>query len=94
MDLVLSPVKRLELLDYARLSAALCVLCFRYLQRIRNGKVTSTERIPGTSEWAMYGYLGVPFLCMISGYVIFFSAQERIAAEFAVSRAVRLFPAY
>ncbi|MFE9441137.1 acyltransferase family protein [Streptomyces sp. NPDC006602] len=88
-------MKRLELLDYARLSAALCVLCFHYLYNgIENGKVTSIDHIPGISEWAMYGYLGVPFFFMISGYVIFFSAQGRSAAEFAVSRAIRLFPAF
>ncbi|MGI5197911.1 acyltransferase family protein [Streptomyces sp. CA-288835] len=88
-------MKRLELLDYARLLAALCVLCFHYLYNgIENGKVTSIDHIPGISEWAMYGYLGVPFFFMISGYVIFFSVQGRTAAEFAVSRAVRLFPAF
>ena len=31
---------------------------------------------------------------MISGYVIFFSAQSGTAAKFAVSRAIRLYPAY
>lgn len=31
---------------------------------------------------------------MISGYVIFYSAKNRTASEFIVSRAVRLYPSY
>jgi len=31
---------------------------------------------------------------MISGYVIFYSAKNRTASEFIISRAVRLYPSY
>lgn len=46
------------------------------------------------SPVTQYGYLGVPLFFIISGYVIALSASNRSAAEFAVSRFVRLYPAY
>jgi peptidoglycan/LPS O-acetylase OafA/YrhL len=41
-----------------------------------------------------YGYLGVELFFMISGFVIFHSAKNRSPAQFAVSRATRLYPSY
>jgi peptidoglycan/LPS O-acetylase OafA/YrhL len=88
-------MKRLQLLDYGRLAAALCVLAFHYFfNGIQNGKISSITRIPEIVAFAQYGYLGVEFFFMISGYVIFFSAQNRSASQFAVSRLVRLYPAF
>jgi len=46
------------------------------------------------SPFTQYGYLGVPLFFIISGYVIALSASNRSATEFAVSRFVRLYPAY
>ena len=61
---------------------------------ISNGKVTSIGALREIDFITRYGYLGVEFFFMISGYVIFFSAKNRTALKFAVNRAVRLFPAY
>ena len=88
-------MKRLELLDYGRFLAALCVLAYHYLfNGIHNGKIDSISHIPGVADVAKYGYLGVEFFFMISGYVIFYSAQNKSAGNFLTSRAVRLFPAF
>jgi peptidoglycan/LPS O-acetylase OafA/YrhL len=88
-------MRRIELLDYGRLLAAGCVLFFHYFfNGIRNGKIGSIEHIAGVADVARYGYLGVEFFFMISGYVIFFSASSKTAAQFLVSRATRLYPAF
>lgn len=88
-------MKRLELLDYGRFIAALCVLAYHYLfNGILNGKVASISHIPVVADMAKYGYLGVEFFFMISGYVIFFSANHKSAGDFLTSRALRLFPAF
>lgn len=88
-------MKRLELLDYGRFFAAISVVLYHYsFNGINNGKITSISHIPFVIEWTKYGFLGVEFFFMISGYVIFYSAQKRTAAEFAVGRATRLYPAY
>lgn len=88
-------MKRLELLDYGRFVAAVCVMGYHYLfNGVQNGKITTLTHVDGLVDAAKYGYLGVEFFFVISGYVIFFSAQGRSAAKFAVSRAVRLYPAF
>lgn len=88
-------MKRLELLDYARLIAAVAVMAFHYLfNGINGGKVGSIAINEQVAAVAKYGYLGVELFFIISGYVIFFSAKSRSAGEFFVSRASRLVPAY
>lgn len=88
-------MKRLELLDYGRFFAAIIVLLFHYtFNGIANGKISSIEHIPGLIEVTKYGFLGVELFFMISGYVIFFSAKNRSASQFAVARALRLYPLY
>ncbi|MBB1075267.1 acyltransferase [Rhodoferax sp. 4810] len=88
-------MKRLELLDYGRFSATLAVMFFHYFfNGIQNGKISSFEHIPWVIDFAKYGYLGVEFFFMISGYVIFFSSKEKTAGEFGAARVLRLFPAF
>ena len=88
-------MKRIELLDYGRFLAIIGVVAFHYLfNGIANGKISSITYIPSVSDIAKYGYLGVEFFFMISGYVIFFSAQNKTASEFAVARVLRLYPAF
>lgn len=88
-------MNRLQLLDYGRLAAALCVVAYHYFfNGIQNGKIAAITSVPEIVALARYGYLGVQFFFMISGYVIFFSAQNRSASQFAVSRLVRLYPAF
>lgn len=88
-------MRRLALLDYGRFVAAAGVVFFHYFfNGIANGKVASLAQMPAAAGVAKYGYLGVEFFFLISGYVIFFSARAKGAAEFLVSRAVRLYPAF
>jgi len=88
-------MKRMQLLDYGRFFAAISVVAYHYLfNGIHNGKVSSISHIPEIIDLVKYGYLGVEFFFMISGYVILFSAKNRSASRFAVSRAVRLYPAF
>jgi peptidoglycan/LPS O-acetylase OafA/YrhL len=82
-------------LDYGRFFAAMMVVVFHYtFNSIVNGKIESITLIPSVISMTKYGYLGVEFFFMISGYVIFFSARNKTAAEFAESRFLRLYPAY
>lgn len=88
-------MNRLQLLDYGRFLAACSVLaCHYFFNGIANHKVASIHHVPGLAETARYGYLGVDFFFLISGYVILLSARGKSASQFAVSRAVRLLPAY
>jgi len=88
-------VNRVEPLDYGRFLAAITVLAYHYLVNgIYNGKIDSLAPEPALVGFAKYGYLGVEFFFMISGYVIFFSARGKRASEFVVSRALRLYPAF
>jgi peptidoglycan/LPS O-acetylase OafA/YrhL len=88
-------MRRLELLDYGRFFAAIIVVCFHYtFNGIANGKIDSIVHINPLIVFTKYGYLGVGLFFMISGFVIFHSAKNRTPAQFAVSRAVRLYPSY
>ena len=86
---------RIDLLDYARFAAALAVVGFHYFFLLVESHSVATpsvlEKIAGFSK---YGYLGVELFFIISGYVIFFSAGNRTPAQFAISRAIRLYPAF
>lgn len=88
-------MRRLELLDYGRFFAAIIVVLFHYtFNGIANGKIDSIVHISPLIDFTKYGYLGVELFFMISGFVIFHSAKNRTPAQFAVSRAVRLYPSY
>ena len=71
-----------------RFLAALAVVFYHYFGRPDApdyGIVTSASR---------FGYLGVPFFFMISGFVITLSAEGKSPGAFIKSRFLRLFPAY
>lgn len=86
--------KRLEIVDYFRFAAALMVVAYHYLfAGIANGKVDSISQSAAVSI-AKYGYLGVDFFFLISGFVIAVSATGKTARQFAVGRALRLYPAF
>lgn len=88
-------MRRIELLDYGRFFAAVMVILYHYtFNGIANGKISSITHSPWIVELSKYGYLGVELFFMISGYVIFYSATNRSASQFAVARAVRLYPSY
>ncbi|RKE19490.1 peptidoglycan/LPS O-acetylase OafA/YrhL [Streptomyces sp. TLI_171] len=50
--------------------------------------------MPALHKFSVYGWIGVPFFFIISGFVICMSAWGRSPGEFMVSRVTRLFPAY
>lgn len=88
-------MQRISLLDYGRFFAALIVVFFHYFYNgISNGKITSISHIESVAAIAKYGHVGVLFFFMISGYVIFYSAQNKKASDFFYSRIKRLYPAY
>lgn len=88
-------MKRLQLLDYGRFFAAIYVVLFHYtFHGINSGKITTISYSESLASITKYGYLGVELFFMISGYVIFFSARNRTASQFAVARATRLYPAF
>jgi len=79
---------RLVALDLIRFFAAMAVVLYHYTAR------EGFKEFEGIAEVTKFGYLGVPLFFIISGYVIALSAKNRTAMEFAISRFVRLYPAF
>jgi peptidoglycan/LPS O-acetylase OafA/YrhL len=79
---------RVGILDPLRFVAAAFVMFYHYLPFIQT-KIGSSA-----FDFFKYGYLGVNFFFMLSGFVIMASAQNRSAIKFAVLRALRLYPAF
>ncbi len=90
------PERRLRELDVLRFVAAAAVMLHHFTG------VPAPEWPGGSARhvfpelgWATrYGFLGVELFFLISGFVILMSAWGRRPGDFAVSRFVRLFPAY
>lgn len=78
--------QRVFALDIARFLAALLVVLYHYLGRIDSDAFTNTY------VFAKFGWMGVPFFFILSGYVIAQSAVGKTGVRFAVDRFVRLFP--
>jgi peptidoglycan/LPS O-acetylase OafA/YrhL len=80
--------QRFYILDPLRLVAAFAVVFYHYLPLVKDtnlGVVLSPFK---------YGYLGVNFFFILSGFVIMASCQNRGAFQFAVARALRIYPAF
>ncbi|MBE8716035.1 acyltransferase family protein [Cellvibrio polysaccharolyticus] len=79
---------RFNILDPLRFFAAMSVLVYHYSIFLKHSG----------AEWLLhtlsFGYLGVNFFFLLSGFVIIASAQNRNAIDFAVSRVIRLYPAF
>ncbi|OUC91886.1 acyltransferase family protein [Streptosporangium minutum] len=86
---------RLAELDLLRFVAAMAVLAFHYFIAFASvwGDRPS-ELFPAISTLSGLGILGVELFFMISGFVILMSVWGRGLGAFALSRLVRLFPAY
>lgn len=80
-------------LDLLRLFAALAVVLFHF-GYAGAGRGTMQTSFPVLAGPAQYGFLGVELFFLISGFVISASAQGRTWREFALSRFLRLYPAY
>jgi peptidoglycan/LPS O-acetylase OafA/YrhL len=86
--------KRFYELDLLRFVAAASVVFFHYTVR-----ADVAEHLPRLPEYAFapvtkYGFLGVNLFFIISGFVILMSAASGSIRLFAVSRVVRLYPAF
>src|ERR1700733_8298890 len=91
------PVHRLKVLDAFRALAILAVLLHHYL--VRWAPPYYETNLYGYqhvySHWFNFGYLGVRFFFMISGFVIFMTLEHcKHAFEFWFRRVARLYPAY
>lgn len=80
--------QRFYILDPLRLAAAFAVVFYHYLSFLQN-TVLGIFLAP-----FKYGYLGVIFFFMLSGFVIMASCQNRSAFHFAFARALRIYPAF
>lgn len=79
---------RVAILDLLRFVAALLVLCYHYHYYLL--------KVAGDNTFSAFkfGYLGVNFFFMLSGFVIMASAHNRSAIKFGLLRALRLYPAF
>lgn len=91
--------RRLPALDGLRYIAALSVAVFHLVACAENGQASLWGR-PGSDVFgagyviASYGWVGVPLFFMISGFVICMSSWGRSPEAYAVSRIIRLYPAF
>lgn len=89
-------------LDLFRFSAAIMVLLYHFTASgigntahdDRYNLIATNTLIPWVTEASRFGFLGVNLFFMISGFIIFVSAASRSAVDFAVNRAIRLYPTY
>ncbi|MET8088639.1 acyltransferase [Micromonospora sp. NPDC005220] len=89
---------RLYILDLLRFCAALAVLGFHVFVDNDNRGAWGRDVAEIFGEPVVtvfrYGWMGVEFFFVISGFVICMSCWGRSVADFAVSRVTRLMPAY
>lgn len=84
---------RVQEIDLLRILSALSVVLFHYtFAGAAGGGITSLE-YPELGSVFKYGYLGVEFFFMISGFVILMTAESATLKSFAISRFTRIFPA-
>lgn len=81
-------------IDLLRGAACASVVLFHFLYRGQQDDWITDRVGPLLSEIARYGYLGVDLFFIISGYVVFSSAQGVSVRGFVASRVARLYPAY
>ncbi len=78
---------RYGILDPLRFFAAIAVILYHYSIYFFGGESF-------LYQVSKFGYLGVDFFFLLSGFVIMASAQNRTAIEFAAARALRIYPAF
>lgn len=85
---------RLYEIDLLRFLAALSVVLFHYSFRGGARDGFTSLQYPALWPAAQYGYLGVNLFFIISGFVVLMSAMGSTPKRFAISRLVRLYPAF
>ena len=89
-------------LDFLRFFAAVMVMIYHFTASgigntnypERYNLVATQDLVPALSDVSVFGFLGVNLFFLISGFVIFSSALNRAAVEFATLRFIRLYPVY
>ncbi|MDL4772833.1 MULTISPECIES: acyltransferase family protein [Thermomonosporaceae] len=89
-----APGPRLRELDLLRFVAAAAVMLHHYVGDISGWGVAHHRTMPVLAPIAHFGALSVDLFFLISGFVILMSGWGRGLGDFAVSRIVRIFPAY
>lgn len=91
----ISHSSRIDILDGVRFFAAIIVVGFHFFYSgIYSGKIAGAQYVDGLSGLMMYGYLGVEFFFLVSGYVIIRSAERHSFSDFMAGRMLRLYPAF
>jgi len=85
---------RFHELDLLRGAACAMVLGFHFLHRGQRSHWLTDLAPAWLSGIARYGNLGVHLFFILSGFVIFMSAEGATVRQFAASRAARLYPAF
>lgn len=80
-------------IDLLRGVACLMVVASHFLYRGQKAGWIADAPPAAVAAAASYGYLGVHLFFIISGFVIFMSAESGTVRAFAASRAARLYPA-
>tara|TARA_B100000768_G_scaffold171372_1_gene178622 strand:+ start:138 stop:1244 length:1107 start_codon:yes stop_codon:yes gene_type:complete len=88
--------KRIYLIDFLRLIAAFIVVMYHYTYRgLVNAQYIEVDlEFPFLKEIFKYGYLGVDFFFILSGFVILMSVEKKNITSFVKSRFLRLYPVY
>jgi len=81
-------------LDVARFLAAIMVVFYHYAFASSAAGNATVVAFPKLGSLSQYGYLGVEFFFMISGFVILMTAIGKTPKQFVISRFVRLYPNY
>jgi peptidoglycan/LPS O-acetylase OafA/YrhL len=84
---------RLGAFDLLRFIAAAMVVCLHHGVWDAMSMHSPLSVAPAVGEWFKYGKFGVDIFFVISGYFVFLTADGRSAADFAIARASRLYPA-
>ena len=86
---------RIYQIDLFRFIAALSVVLYHYLYRgWARGDNRSYVHFNEIGHFFKYGYLGVDFFFIISGFVIVLSIKHNSISKFIISRFSRLYPIY
>lgn len=85
---------RINELDLLRFLSVVAIVFFHYAFRGYAGDQMTVMPYPLFASPSKYGYLTLELLFMISGFVIVMTAMNRSLRRFAISRVVRLYPAF
>jgi peptidoglycan/LPS O-acetylase OafA/YrhL len=87
-------ILRVNEIDLLRFIAALMVVFFHYAFRGYAADNMTLMHYPLLAPMSKYGYYGVQLFFMISGFVILMTAARGSLKSFAISRFIRLYPAF